>query len=72
MANAVVETPINVLVAELRELPEGLGTRLAAGLLVGDVLRCVGWTAAQIDALAPEVASLEVVGIGVVERGRPH
>jgi hypothetical protein len=66
MVTCPISTRINVLLAELRELPEGLGTPVAAGLLVGDVLRCVGWSEAAIDALAPEVAELEVVAVGVV------
>jgi hypothetical protein len=70
MVSTVVETPIAVLVGALRELPEGLATPVTAGLLVSDVLRCIGWSEVAIAALAPEIAALEVVGIGVVEGGR--
>lgn len=48
------------LVAELRELPHGLRTRVDAGLLVADVLEALGYGRRHVDALFG-------LGVGAVE-----
>jgi hypothetical protein len=37
---------------------------ISAGVLVSDVLRAAGWTDAQLATVAPEVAEMEVLGVG--------
>lgn len=43
-------TRLTTLLAELRELPDGLDTPVNAGLVVADTLRAVGWDARVIAA----------------------
>jgi hypothetical protein len=48
------------LVAELRDLPDGLATPVSAGLVVADVLRALGWAERLIAAaIGVDLAALE-------------
>ena len=57
---------LTTLLAELRELPDGLATPVNAGLLLADALRAVGWddrviaAAIGVDPVAVEGAAVEV------------
>jgi hypothetical protein len=56
---------LSTLLAELRELPEGLDTLVNAGLVVADTLRAVGWDEAVIAAAVG--VDLEALGAVPVE-----
>jgi hypothetical protein len=55
-----LSTRLSTLLEELAELPTGLSTPVAAGLLIGDVLRAVGYDDAAIAAaVGVDLAALE-------------
>jgi hypothetical protein len=58
---------LGALVAELRDLPHGLETPVAAGLLVADTLRAVGWSDAVIaEAVGVDLGVLEGAAVALV------
>jgi hypothetical protein len=60
-------TRLGVLLAELRELPEGLDTLLNAGMVVADTLRAVGWDESVIAAaIGVDLEALAAVPVEVL------
>jgi hypothetical protein len=61
--NAMLTRPatrLSAVVADLRDLPDGLATPVNAGLPVADVLRALGWDAGAIArAVGVDLADVE-------------